>query len=105
MWHEIAYWLGLTDTTKPPYAWWSGVAASIPDLAILGAAAAWWSRRKCRICYRVAQNPVKGTAWATCHRHLSRALHAQLRERYAADWPAQFEMLSRPEQPEPPAGE
>ena len=102
---HIATWLGLTNASGSWYLFWSGVEGDLTQLAILGTAVAFYRRRKCKSCWRIARHPVVGTAWATCHRHLTADCHAELREQHRRRHPEQHAMLARIEQPEPPPGQ
>lgn len=102
--HELARWLGLTDASGSWYLWWSGVEGDITQLALLGTAVAFYRRRKCVTCWRIARHPVVGTAWATCHKHLTPKCHEHLHEQHHIKHPLQHTMLAQADQPEPPPG-
>lgn len=92
--HDIARWMGLTDGTGSWYLFWSGFAANITDLTLLGGAYLFYVHRKCVSCYRLGKHHVEGTAWTTCHRHLTLEWHDRLLSEYTSRWPAQASFLA-----------
>lgn len=105
MLHEIARIMGLTNPSGSWYAFWSGIEGDLTQLALLGTLIAFYRRRKCKTCWRIARHPVVGTAWATCHKHLTEGCHSALYDEHRARHPQQHAMLAAVEQPEPPPGQ
>lgn len=91
--HWLLYFLGLTDPSGSHYLFWSGVGADLAELSVIGVAVVFYQHRKCISCLRMGKHYVEGTAWTTCHAHLTRECHDRLINEYRAKHPAQFEML------------
>lgn len=66
--HQLAYWAGLTDGTKPPYLAWSGIFTNLAYLAVLSVL---FRRVHCSVstCRRPGLYQVAGTEYTVCRRH------------------------------------
>lgn len=76
---------GITDANCRWGAFWAGAGSDIGELALLGAAAAFYRRHTChvdspRFCWRPGTHPVAGTAYRACKRH-----HPAVPDRVTAD--------------------
>lgn len=65
---------GITNMNGRWYAFWSGAGSDIGELALLGAAGAFWRKHTChvespRFCWRWGAHPVAGTPFRACKRH------------------------------------
>lgn len=74
MLHFLAHWLGIDNLSGPVYGFWSGSGSDIGELALLGAAAAFYRRHTChvdspRFCWRPGTHPVVGTLFRACRKH------------------------------------
>jgi hypothetical protein len=90
----LAHVLGLASPDSAYYLWWSGFAANISNVTLLVGIVLFYQHRKCVSCFRIGKHHVEGTAWSTCHRHLTRKWHDRLLGEYAKKWPSQHELLS-----------
>lgn len=94
MWHDIARFFGLTNASGSYYLWWSGIEGDLSQLAILGSLGLFYQHRKCVSCWKIGKHHVEGTAWTTCHRHLTEAHHDKLLGEYADKHPEQHAFLN-----------
>lgn len=92
--HHIAYLLGLTSASDWPYLLWSGIEGDLQQITFFGAVLLWYQHRKCVSCWRFAKHHVEGTAWMTCHRHLTREHHDGLLDKYKNKHPKQHAFLA-----------
>lgn len=92
--HGFLIWIGITNASGSAYLFWSGFGADLSELSVLGAAAVFYRHRKCVSCWRIGKHHVEGTAWTTCHRHLTESHHDRLLAEYADRHPEQHAFLN-----------
>lgn len=68
--HWLSHWLGLDNASGPVYLWWSGAAADISELAILGGLVSIYRRHQCEVvrCLRLGRHKT-AAGHMTCRRH------------------------------------
>lgn len=92
--HSIAYVLGLTNASGGWYLLWSGIEGDLQQITVIGAVVLWYQHRKCISCFRIGKHHVEGTAWLTCHRHLTEEHHDKLLGNYKVKHPKQHAFLN-----------
>lgn len=69
--HWLSHIAGLDNASGAWYLWWSGLAADLPEFAVVWGLIALARKHTCHIhrCWRVGRHPVDGTTFVVCRRH------------------------------------
>ncbi len=90
IWHWLLTVTGINNTSGTWYGFWSGFAS---DLTEFGVILVIYKRFKCKNCWRLAHHKVEGTHYKTCHKHLTKSDHDNLRMKHEYDYPEQHKIL------------